>query len=376
MAEIPSLLPNSSGFETTYGNEARDALDYLAWFKKQFDRQLFSFLDQKKKEASEIDPQTQDLVGEIIRFGQNGGKRIRPAFMYAGYISSGGQAHEAILFATLSVELLHTFALIHDDIMDKSDLRRGQLTTHRQFTKLHQLKNLRGKREDFGLAAAILAGDLSYSFAEEIFTEAPFPQERVRRARYFFDQMKTQVVYGQYLDVLGGYKETLTEDEVLKILEYKTAKYTVERPLHLGAMLAGADYQILEAFSRYAIPLGQAFQIQDDILGTFGSEKEIGKPADSDIKEGKKTLLVVKAMELASQKNKNALKSLVGKPDVTKDEIEKVRKIIEETGSLDYCVKLSRELLRQAKEVVTGAKLKPEGKNYLIAAASYLETRI
>lgn len=376
MKQIPDLAPNIFGFEQTFKSKNITALDYLSWFKKQFDKQLLAYLSEKRQEAKEINPETTVLIDEIIRFTENGGKRVRPAFMYSGYIAAGGKAHEAILFASMSVELLHTFALIHDDIIDNSDLRRGELTTHKAFEAYHKTRRLSGSKKNFGLSNAILVGDLAYSFAEDILTIAPFPQERIRRARYYFDQMKIQVIYGQYLDVLGGYKEGLTEDEVLQILEYKTAKYTVERPLHIGAMLAGADYSMLETFSRYGIPFGQAFQMQDDIVGTFGSEEEIGKPSDSDIKEGKKTLLLAKAYERADKKQRKTLDRIVGNKAATKTDIEKVKDIMEQTGAYDYCVKLAKELLIQAKKAISDTKLNEEGKGYLLAAADYLNERL
>lgn len=376
MKEIPSLFPNVFGFENQYKSEKITALDYLSWFKKQFDKQLLSYLSEKRQEALDINPEAAVLVDEIVRYSQNGGKRVRPAFMYSGYVAAGGKAHEAILFASMSVELLHTFALIHDDIIDNSSLRRGEPTTHIAFETYHLKRKLSGNKKDFGLSSAILAGDLAFSFAEEILTSAPFPQERVRRARYFFDQMKAQVIYGQYLDVLGGYKKTLTEDEVLQVLELKTAKYTVERPLHLGAMLAGADFNLIETFSRYGIPFGQAFQMQDDIVGTFGKEEEIGKPADSDIKEGKKTLLLTKTYELASKSERKIIEKVIGNKTATPKEIETVREIMRSSGAYEYSVKLARELLRQAREAIYEIKLKEEGKNYLLSAVDYLENRL
>ncbi len=165
MKEIPDLAPNIFGFEQTYKTKKITALDYLSWFKKQFDKQLLAYLSEKRQEAKEINPETVVLVDEIIRFTENGGKRVRPAFMYSGYIAAGGKAHEAILFATLSVELLHTFALIHDDIIDNSDLRRGELTTHKAFEEYHKNRKLLGNKKEFGLSSAILAGDLAFSFA-------------------------------------------------------------------------------------------------------------------------------------------------------------------------------------------------------------------
>lgn len=376
MKEIPMLSPNVSGFEKPYQNQKITALDYLSWFKRYFDKQLLAYLSEKKQEAKQINPEIAVLIEEIIRFSENGGKRVRPAFMYSGYIAAGGKAEEAILFATMSVELLHTFALMHDDIIDNSDLRRGQLTTHKAFEAYHKNRKLKGNKKEFGLSSAILAGDLALSFAEEILTSAPFPQERLRRARYFFDQMKVQVIYGEYLDVLGGYKKTLSEDEVLQVLDLKTAKYTVERPLHIGAMLAGADFKLIETYSRYGIPFGQAFQMQDDIVGTFGTEEEIGKPADSDIKEGKKTLLLTRAYEMATSRQRKILDEVVGRRSATESEIEKVREIMRTSGAYDYCVKLARELLRQSREAIEGEKLKEEGKGYLLAAVDYLETRL
>ncbi len=376
MKELPSTEPRVSGINFDPERQRLGALDYLNWFKKEFDKQLLAFLAAKKIEAAEINPEAAVLVEEIIRFSESGGKRVRPAFLYSGYVAAGGKSFEAILYTSMAVELLHVFALIHDDIIDNSDLRRGEPTTHKQFEKIHKDKKLLGDKKEYALSSAILAGDLALSFAEEILTTAPFPQERVRRARHFFDQMKEQVLYGEYLDVLGGYRKSLTEDEVLQILDYKTAKYTVERPLHIGAMLAGAEYNLIEMFSRYGIPFGQAFQMQDDIVGTFGSEAEIGKPADSDIKEGKKTLLLARAYQQATREEKKTLDKIVGNKNVSEKEIEQVRSIMKRTGSYDYCVGLAKKLLQQAREVVIDKKLTEEGKWYLLAAVEYLEERL
>lgn len=376
MKDLPSVAPQVSGINFDPERRKIGALDYLNWFRKEFDKQLLAFLVSKKIEASSLNPEASVLIDEIIRFSENGGKRVRPAFMYSGYAAAGGQAFEAILYTTMAVELLHTFALIHDDIIDNSDLRRGQLTTHKQFEKIHKEKRLLGDRKEYALSSAILTGDLALSFAEEIMTSAPFPQERIRRARYFFDQMKEQVIYGEYLDVLGGYRKSLTEDEVLQILDLKTAKYTVERPLHIGAMLAGAPYSLIETFSRYGIPFGQAFQMQDDIVGTFGDEEEIGKPADSDIKEGKKTLLLSRAYQKASSEEKKLLDKVVGNKQATSKEINQVRSIMKKTGSYDYCVGLAKQLLEQSRSAVKDVKLTEEGKWYLLAAVDYLEERL
>ena len=356
--------------------EEKEAEKLLAWFKEELDLVITHFLKEKKKEADEISLEFTSLVDEIERFIGSGGKRVRPAFLYSGYVAAGGKAHDAIIFASMCVEFLHTFALIHDDIIDRSATRRGKPTSHKIFEEYHQTKNFPGDSGHFGLSSAILAGDLAFTLAEEILTTAPFPQERTRRARYFFDQMKFQVIAGEYLDVLGGYKKRLSEEDILNILEYKTAKYTVERPLQIGAMLAGAEIDTLETFTAYGIPLGQGFQLQDDILGVFGNPKKTGKPADSDIREGKMTVLVAKAYEWANKGERKVLDETIGNSRATAMDIERVRNIIYEVGACDYAVKLSHKLIEQAKDALMSTKLQKEGKEYLLSAANYLIDRV
>src|SRR3989344_5858126 len=215
MQEIPSLIPYNSTLLFDSESKAKGAENLLSWFKKEIDWQIELFLKEKREEFAEISQEAVDLVDEIDRFVSAGGRRVRPAFVYSGYIAAEGKAHDAILYAAMAVEFLHTFALIHDDIIDRSDTRRGSQTSHKVFEDLHKIKKLDGDQRQYGLSAAILAGDLAAAFAEAVPTAAPFPQERLRRARFIFDQMKAQVIGGEYLDVLGGYKKKLTEEEVL-----------------------------------------------------------------------------------------------------------------------------------------------------------------
>jgi len=179
-----------------------------------------------------------------------------------------------------------------------------------------------------------------------------------------------------YLDVLGGYKKRLAEEEVLNILEYKTAKYTVERPLQIGAMLAGAEFDILETFTAYGIPLGQAFQLQDDIFGVFGDPKKMGKPVGSDIREGKKTVLIAKTYEWASKREEQILDRVVGNWAATDKDLAKVKGIIYSVGAYDYAIKLSHRLIEQAKSAIDKDKYPDEGKEYLLVAADYLLNRV
>ena len=373
MSEI-FLYPNLQVNIATQQASIR-AQKHLEWYKNFLDPFLNAYLDEKLAEAGKIHPEATVLVEEIRRFVAAGGKRVRPAFAYAAYTASGGRSLEAIIYASASLELLHAFALIHDDIIDNSDLRRGKPTVHKVFEDFHKRRNLKQGSKKFGLSVAILAGDLALSFADELLNTAPFPSERIRRAKQYYDLMKKQVIYGQYLDVLVPLKKEVTEKDILTILEYKTAKYTIERPLHIGAALAGADEDNLTIFSAYGIPLGQAFQIQDDIMGTFSTKAKIGKPVDSDIKEGKQTMLIVKAFEFSNKAQKNFLESILGNANATERDIEEAREIIRNSGSLTYSQELSNKLIKRAKRSVEKEKFEDEGKKFLLEAADYLLTR-
>ena len=353
----------------------KKALQFLSWFKGEIDPFLEAYFDQKIKEAAAIHPEAVVLVEQVRRFVAAGGKRVRPGFAYAAYVAANGRSIDSILYASAALELLQAFALIHDDIMDKASLRRGKPSAHVAFEQFHQDRRFTGSARDFGVSAAILAGDIALSFADELLNTSPFPSERIRRANIYFDAVKKQVIFGQYLDITASNKRSVTEEDLLKIIEYKTAKYTVERPLHIGAALAGAESDTFDVFTYYGIPLGQAFQIQDDILGTFSSQEEIGKPVDSDIREGKKTLLIVKAYEFGRSADGKILDEVLGNKAATREQIESVRKIIRDTGALEYSQKLANKLISQAKEAVYDTKLVEEGKDYLIQAADYLLTR-
>ncbi|MEX0621799.1 MAG: polyprenyl synthetase family protein [Candidatus Woykebacteria bacterium] len=351
------------------------AKKHLSWYKDKLDPFLNSFLDEKLAEASRVDPESTVLVEQVRRFIAAGGKRVRPAFAYSAYVASGGRSLDAILYASAALELLHAFALIHDDIIDKSDLRRGRPSVHKAFEDFHRKRGFKGNPNEFGISTAVLAGDLALAFADEILNTAPFPAERIRRAKNYYDLMKKQVIYGEYLDVLAPNKGKISENDLLTILEYKTAKYTIERPLHIGASLAGADESSFKVFTDYGLPLGQAFQIQDDIMGTFGDEERIGKPVDADLKEGKQTLLVIKAYEFSKAADQQILAKTIGNRRVSKNEIESARDIIRSCGALEYSQRLSSNLIDAAKLAIYHSRLSEEGRGYLLEAADYLLTR-
>lgn len=328
-------------------------------FKNKVDRKLGRFLDQKLKESQKIDPSLQKLVGAIRGIVIGNGKRLRPAFFYFGYKACGGKKEKAILYTSQAVEFLHTMALIHDDIIDRSPLRRGQPT-------VHQL---------LGDPGAILAGDLSFAFADEIFTNSPFESQLIRKAQKYFDLLKREVIYGEYLDVLVPAKKKIDEKRIIKILEYKSGKYTVERPLHLGAALAQASSSAFKAFSDYGIPAGVAFQIQDDILSMFGQEGKTGKPIDSDLKEGKKTLLVAKTLEKLKGSQKTKFAQILGNKSLTRKDFLWAKDKIKEAGALAYSQGLAKKLVQEGKRALDSYPFQKEGKDFLMGMADYIIER-
>lgn len=337
-----------------------NTLTQLSQFKKEFDRELTKFLTRKINQAKKIDPKVASLVEQIKNMVSAGGKRLRPAFCYFSYKACGGKNEEAILYTSQAIELGHTFALIHDDIIDKAQIRRKKPTIFKVA----------------GLPTAILVGDLAFCLAEEVFTTAPFKDDLIREAKKYFDLSKFEVLGGEYLDVLATKEETVDEEKIMKILEYKSGKYTIERPLHLGAALTEAPEEVFKVFSRYGIPLGIAFQIKDDILGMFGKEEVIGKPVDSDLREGKRTLLIIQAVKrIKNKQQKEKLLSLLGNKKATRKDLEWVRNLIKETGSLEYSQNLAKELIREAKMAIRGYPFKKEGKDFLIGIADYIIER-
>lgn len=358
-----------------YTEKQNKSIIQLIQFKKRIDVELEKFLKEKLDEALRVSPEVVPLAEQIYMIVKNGGKRLRPAFMYFAYKGVGGRDEKAILYTSMAVELLHTFALVHDDIIDKSLTRRGLATPHMFFKEMHEKQKWLGDSYHFGISSAILSGDLAHIYADQILTNSPFPREDLEKAHQYYDISRIEVVFGQHLDILGGVKRNFTEKEILHMLEYKSGKYSIERPLHCGAALARAPKIFYRAFSDYGITLGQAFQIQDDILGMFGDEEKTGKSTDSDIKEGKRTLLVIKAYENANIKQKKILDKALGNPKVSAKEVESVRQIVKETGSYQYSKDLARKLIEKAKKGLKIAPLTEESYDYLTGIADYMLER-
>jgi len=293
--------------------------------------------------SDELGPIT-DALAALLK----GGKRLRPAFAYWGFRGAGGVDSDEVVAAVASLEWLHACALIHDDVMDRSDTRRGAPSVHRQFAALHQSSDWCGAAEAFGESAAILLGDLCLIWADEAYNTSGLDQGALQRGRPVYDEMRTELMAGQYLDLMAQALGRSSVEQALRVATYKTAKYTVERPLHLGAALAGAPPSLLRAYSAYGLPLGEAFQLRDDLLGVFGDPSTTGKPAGDDLREGKRTVLIAYALAKADEEQSAVIGGRFGDPDLAEAEVVRLREVVEATGARAHCERLITERTTQA----------------------------
>ena len=294
---------------------------------------LDDFVSDRRDLLATVSPDVIALVDSLEKL-LAGGKRLRPAFAYWGYRSTGAEDNETIVRAATSLELLQACALIHDDVMDDSDVRRGNPAAHKQFGSLHSSNQWAGSADQFGLGAAILIGDLALSWADELLGTCGLGTEEFKRAKKIYDVMRTELMAGQYLDLLEQVRGDTSADTARNVIRYKSAKYTIERPLHIGATIAGASQQHLELLSEYGLALGEAFQLRDDVLGVFGDKVVTGKPAGDDLREGKQTMLIARVRELVDADARNTLSSLLGRKDLTEEHVVELQGIITDCGAL------------------------------------------
>ena len=294
---------------------------------------LDEFIAEHRTICKSVSPDVLPLVDSLENL-LKGGKRLRPAFAYWGYRSVGGADNENIIRAATSLEFLQACALIHDDVMDDSDVRRGNPSAHKQFESLHTGNLWAGESRTFGVGAAILIGDLALSWADELLGTSGLTHDEHRRAKKIYDIMRTELMAGQYLDLLEQVRGDTTHETALNVIRYKSAKYTIERPLHIGAAIAGASTAHQELLSEYGLALGEAFQLRDDVLGVFGDKVVTGKPAGDDLREGKQTMLIARTRELVSPDDLATLTSLLGRKDLTDDQICELQNLIRDCGAL------------------------------------------
>lgn len=317
-----------------------------------------------------------DVLKNAKKIALAGGKRIRGALLYWAYIGVGGKEKKKILKVSAAIEMVHLFLLIHDDIMDRGETRHGEKTLHRAFSSKKQKYGLKNDEDHFGESMAIIAGDMLYVIANKIILEAGFDPKISMQSVLKLQSIIENTIIGQSQDLSIAYKKNATEKEVMEMLKNKTAKYTIEGPVHLGAILGGCnDKRTLDILSQYAIPVGIAFQIQDDILGVFGDKKKIGKSVASDIKEGKQSIMVIKARRLATKQKRKKLDAILGKGNITKEEVKIFQDILKSTGVLEYSRKMAEQYLKKGKREIKKTILLPDAKIFFAGLAEYLENR-
>lgn len=300
------------------------ALSHPAALVEAYLREL---LEDKRNEWTKIDP----ILGEPIDHLENlmlaGGKRVRPAMAYWGFIGAGGAADDpAIVQLGAALELLQAFALFHDDVMDGAATRRGRPTSH-EFERLrHEQQGWGGEPRRFGEAVAILAGDVSLVMSDVLLSDAnPIVRE-------LWNELRIEVNLGQYLDVVGTARFERSPDTADRIIEYKTARYTIVRPLQMGSALTGRT-DLIEPLAEIGTPLGIAFQLRDDLLGAFGETERTGKPVGDDLREGKPTPLLAAAWSLGSEAQRAILTRVGGEP--TDSEVASIQDVLIETGAVE-----------------------------------------
>ncbi len=329
----------------------------LQVFKKRLEPQIEAFFAEAKKDADQGDPFMLEAIDHMQDVVLSGGKRLRAALMYYSYLGAGGKNEEAILRAVVSVELIHAFLLVHDDIIDRDALRHGVATLHARYTEKAKRFFPNKNHEHFGNSIAIILGDMLYAFGNDVIFRADFPKERIFAALTCLQRIVTSTVTGQARDIYIEYQGRATEKEILSMYENKTARYSIEGPLHLGMLLAGENNALRDLYTEYAIPLGIAYQIQDDIIGIFGDEKAIGKPVGSDIAEGKYTLLVAKAMELGNQDQKQRLQELLGgEQEVTSEVVKEFQSLVEQTGALAAVKAIAQKATEESLSILPRLK--------------------
>jgi geranylgeranyl diphosphate synthase type I len=340
------------------------------------DRRLRDFLDAETARWRAVDPALARPLDALRHLVEAGGKRLRPAFCHWGFVAAGGDPDDpraAELGA--AVEMLHAIALVHDDVMDGSPTRRGAPSVHVAFTEIHRAAHWHGEPRRFGEGAAVLVGDMAHVYADVLLGDAPPDVWNV------WHDLRLELDVGQYLDLLGTARADRHRACARRIARYKSGKYTIERPLHLGAAQAGRLADVAAPLSAYGKPLGEAFQLRDDVLGAFGDPARTGKPVGEDLREGKPTPLLAAAFERVAgspapaRGPAAALLARVGDPGLTDVDVAAIQQVILDTGALDEIERLIGELTSRAVAAIEAAEVCTEARHELVELARYVAAR-
>jgi geranylgeranyl diphosphate synthase type I len=348
----------------------------LTSVRSAVEEELAIFLNFEGAYLNSISTELSTVSDVLTSFLLDSGKRLRPLFAYAGFAAAGGSIEKPIVRAITALELLQACALIHDDLMDGSDTRRGKPSIHRHFETIHVQDELDGFAPQYGLSAAVLLGDLALVWSDQMLNSAGLTTEQFARVFPYYNEMRVELMAGQFLDIHEQTQKTTSVDRSMKIARYKSGKYTIERPLHLGAaMAANSSSQLFAALSAYGLPLGEAFQLRDDLLGVFGDPSVTGKPAGDDLREGKRTVLIAMTNERQSEAQREIARKHFGKSDLDAQGVDALREIIESTGAK---AELEATIERLTDEALTAAQsdvFTPEGYALLVELANIATKR-
>jgi geranylgeranyl diphosphate synthase type I len=336
------------------------------------EQRISDVLAPEEQRWSAFDEDLVSPVAEIRRLVASGGKRLRPAFCHWGFVGAGGDPDSMVsLDAGAALELLHGFALFHDDVMDGSTSRRGAPVTHDVFADEHRRSGSSGESRRYGDGIAILVGDLAFVYSDRLMSDVS------AQAREIWHELRIELNVGQLLDLIGSARNERRRFKAERICRYKSGKYTIERPLHLGAMLVAPSRaaELLPALSTYGLPLGDAFQMRDDVMGAFGETAITGKPVGDDLREGKPTPLMAIAMERANGAQREVL-SLVGREQLTDAQVAAAQQAIVDCGALDEMESVILRLRDEAIASLTAAPIEPSAKVELESLALYVTDRL
>lgn len=340
-----------------------DFQQFLQQSKKQLEQVEENYFQQWKKQIEKINPELLNLLDLFIE-ANKGGKKIRGSLVRLGYKLFANEKTDSIDDCAIAYEIFQTAILAHDDIIDKSDLRRGRETL---------FKKLGG--DHYAISQTICLGDIGFFLANQIIAESGFSSDKKAKALGYFNNAMAETVLGEILDIDAPLKNKIDKNMINQIYTYKTARYTFVGPLQMGAILAGASDNKLEIIKKFGDALGIAFQIQDDILGVFGSEKELGKSVTSDVEEGKATLLIAFAKENGSEADLKHLEKSYGKGIINNEDFEKVKQIFTKTGALDQAQAEAVQYVVEAKKLIPQITEKNEYQNLLVQMADFLVER-
>ncbi|CAB4715087.1 unannotated protein [freshwater metagenome] len=321
----------------------------LQEIRESVEIELAEFLHLQSDFLTQISPDLAPVSQSLSSFLLDSGKRLRPLFAYSGYVSTGAEVTAPDIKAFASLELLQACALIHDDLMDGSDTRRGKPSIHRHFESIHVQDELEGFAPAYGLAAAVLLGDLALVWSNQLLNTAGFKSEKLQSVLPIYDEMRSELMAGQFLDIHEQTQKTTDLDRSIKIARYKSGKYTIERPLHIGAVLSGKHTpQLLKQLSEFGLPLGEAFQYRDDLLGTFGDPALTGKPAGDDLREGKRTVLIALTDLACTESMRKESRKYFGAPDLDEKGVAILQEMIVSTGAKEKLESMIEKLTQEA----------------------------